>query len=64
MLVEIYDCVSGETLFTVNIPVSEIGRYVDLVKIHGVEDTVGDEYVYEDAKAYKDGFITYVQYAK
>lgn len=61
MQTEVYDCVSGGTLFKISVPVSEIQQYVELVKSYGVEDKDGNEYKYNDAKLCNDGFIVYVE---
>ena len=63
MSIEVYDCMGGNTLFTISVPVSEISQYVDLVKAHGVEDAEGNEYKFNDAKLYNGGFIVYVENA-
>lgn len=63
MSVEVYDCMGGNTLFTISVPVSEIAQYVDLVKAHGVEDVEGNEYKFNDAKLHNGGFIVYVENA-
>jgi len=63
MSIDVYDCVSGNTLFVISVPVSQISKYVDLIKEHGVEDNEGNEYKFNDAKLYEDGFIIYVENA-
>lgn len=63
MLVEIYDCVRGNTLFKLELPVSEVSQYVALVKAHGCEDTDGNEYKFNDVKVFCDGFVIYVENA-
>ena len=63
MSVEIYDCVGGNTLFKLELPASEVAQYVALVKNHGCEDMEGNEYKFNDAKVFCDGFIVYVENA-
>lgn len=50
MKVEIYGCDNGATLETVELPVSEIPAFVNLVKAFGFEDSDGEEYQFNSAK--------------
>ncbi len=61
MVVEVYDCVVGATLFKHEMSVSEIMNFVILVKEFGCENDDGDDYKFNDVKVNKDGVIIYVE---
>lgn len=63
MKVEVYDCFGSESLYTLEMPASEIAQFVALIKAHGCEDMEGNEYKFNNAKVCSGGFIVYVENA-
>ena len=63
MKVEIYGCDNSVTLYTLELPASEVPVFVSLVKAHGFEDREGEEYKFNAAKVCEGGFIVYVEHA-
>lgn len=63
MKVEIYGCDVSATLETIELPVSEVLAFVNLVKSFGFEDGDGEEYKFNSAKICEGGFVVYVEHA-
>ena len=54
MVLNIYDCANGNTVFEIEIPVKEVQAYIDLIKSHGVEDDEMNEYKFRSVQILKD----------